>query len=154
MSGLNTAALIDDLVTHALTLGVFDSVNAHEPATAPGLGVQANIFADYIGPMPTTSGLSATTALVVMNERLVTSMAHQPADDIDSNLANALDALFAAYHADFELGGDVMAIDLLGASRYRLEAHWGYFHQGDTTYRAILATVPLIVPDAWTQSAA
>lgn len=152
MTGLKTSAIRNDIVSHALRLGVCDQVNQHESENAPGNGMVLDIFADYVGPYRSNSGLSATSAFVVFNARFKTSILQEPRDDIDGNLEDAVDALFAAYHADFTLGGDAWFIDLLGATRQPLEATFGYFEQAANVYRAVMTKIPVIVEDAWPQT--
>jgi hypothetical protein len=56
-------------------------------------------------------------------------MAQEPQDAIDPNLTDALSALIAAYSGDFDLGGPVRDVDLLGAISPGLSARAGYINQ-------------------------
>lgn len=153
MSGIGFAAIVQAAESHALSLGVFDQVNRHEPANAPGQGLTAAIWVDKIRPARSRTGLTATSVVVVLNVRLITSVLREPADDIDINLMDALDALFAAYSGDFTLGGLVEEVDLLGlAGVDEMRADAGYFQQGDQVFRAFLAVVPCVVTDVWDQA--
>jgi hypothetical protein len=151
-------AIVDALASHAASLGAFERVNEHEPESPPGLGLTAAVWADYLGPAPSGSGLSATTGLLIMNVRAYSSMNAEPADAIDPNLLRAVWALMAAYSGDFTLGivdaaGDPAAwIDLLGQTRSRLEARAGYLNQDAHTYRVMTLTVPIVIVDLWTQA--
>lgn len=154
MTGLNIAANLDKLVSHALTLGIFERVNQHEPKNAPGNGLTAAVWVDDIGPARGQSGLSSTTARVVCVVRLYTSMLQEPQDAIDPNLVDAVDALMAAYSGDFELGGNVRCIDLLGGlGGTPLAARAGHITVDQKAYRVMTITVPLIINDAWNQEA-
>ena len=116
---LDTKPIIDAVVSHALTSGHFERVNAHEPTSAPGTGLSAAVWVDATEPARGTSGLRATTARLTLNVRLYTSMLAEPADAIDPRLMAAHDALMTAYSADFTLGDLVRCVDLLGQSGCR-----------------------------------
>jgi hypothetical protein len=146
---LNTAATLDAIASHAMATGRFDRVNTHEPKNAPGNGLSVAIWVDSI--TPTQSGLAATTARVVYNVRVYTSMLSEPQDAIDPNLIEAADVLLEAYSGDFSLGGNVRNVDLLGASGPPLSAQAGYLSQDNKVYRVMTITLPLILNDAWTQ---
>lgn len=153
---LNVRPIIDAIVSHALASGQFERVNGHEPKAAPGNGLSAAVWVDSVGPARNQSGLAATTALVVFNVRLYSPMLAEPQDAIDPNLTGALDALMTAYSADFELGGNVRNIDLLGTAsgnRAPLSAQAGYLNQDGKLYRVYTITLPVVVNDAWTQGA-
>lgn len=152
MTGLNTDALIDGLVSNALQLGIFDSVNTHEPKSRPGNGLTVAIWADTIRPHLQDSGLNITSAVVTFNVRLYTSMTAEPQDLIDPNLIKAVDTLFAQYSGDFDLGGAVRNVDLLGETGATLSAQAGYVNQSGTIYRIVTIVLPVIINDVWTQS--
>lgn len=148
---MNIAAILDGVVSHALATGHFERVNAHEPKSAPGNGLTAAVWAQSIGPVPAGSGLQMTSGLVVFNVRLYTPMISEPQDAIDPALITALDALFVAYSGDFELGGNVRCIDLLGQAGTPMQAQAGYLEQDRKIYRVMTITLPVIVNDAWEQ---
>lgn len=150
---INSQALIDDLASHAMASGYFDRVNQHEPKNKPGRGLTAAVWIDRIEPARGRSGLAATSARVVFNVRVYTTMLQNPQDSIDPNVMIATDALMTAYSGDFELGGDAAFIDLLGATQgHPLFAQSGYINIDNTVYRVMTMTVPVIVNDAWTQT--
>ena len=74
-------------------------------------------------------------------------------DAIDPNLVKALNALFAAYAGDFELGGDARMVDLRGAEGAQLSAKAGYLNQDQKLYRVFTITLPVIINDAWDEVA-
>lgn len=150
---LNVTAILDALVSHAAALGHFERVNSHEPASAPGNGLTAAVWAQQIAPVPAASGLASTTVRVVFNLRLFTTMLQEPADVIDPNMLAAVDALMAAYSGDFELGGLVRNVDLLGQHGVPLSAQAGYVQIDGTLYRVMDLAVPLICNDVWSQGA-
>jgi hypothetical protein len=149
---LDSVALLDAIATHALTLGVFERVARHEPKSAPGSGVSAALWADYIGPWPAGSGLASTTGVVVVNMRVQLSMLAEPYDDTDPRILAAVDAMMAAASGDYDLGvASVRCVDLLGQSGYQLAARAGYLNQNGTLYRVMVLTIPVIVNDLWDQ---
>jgi hypothetical protein len=149
--------LVDGLASFTLSTGRFDKVNQHEPKSAPGSGLTAAIWADYIGPSPQGAGLDVTDGLLVLKERLYMPLGSEPEDGIDPAMMSACMVLMAAYSARFSLGivdtdGDAAAwIDLRGISRNRLEAAAGYLKYDERQYRVMTMTVPVIVDDLWPQ---
>lgn len=150
---LDATGILDAAVSHAAALGHFERVNGHEPVSAPGNGLTAALWAQEIGPAPRGSGLTATTARLVLNVRLYASALQEPADAIDPNLLTALDALMTAYSGDFDLDGRIRNVDLLGQAGVPLSAQAGYLQQDGTTYRVFTITLPLLINDVWDQEA-
>lgn len=150
---LATRDIIDAACSHALSLGEFDQVNGHEPKRAPGNGLSASVWAQSLRPIQARSGLASTSALLVLNIRAMTSMLAEPQDGIDPALVGAVDALLRAYSGDFELGGLVANVDLLGAYGPGLSAEAGYLNQDQQLYRVVVITLPLVVNDLWSQAA-
>ncbi len=150
---MDVSGIVDGVVSHAMTTGLFETVNGHEPKNQPGNGLNCAVWADRISPVPGASGLQVTTAYVIMNVRLYTSMLQQPYDGIDPDLMAAVDALITAYSGDFNLGGKVRNVDLLGAHGDSLSAQAGYLEQDKKVYRVMTITVPMVVNDTWSQSA-
>jgi hypothetical protein len=148
--GIN--AVINALVSHAQSLGRFDTVHAHEPKSMPGMGLHYAVFMNNIGPARTGSGLSATTVRLELAGRVYKPFMSQPEDAIDPELVDACDALFSAYTSDFELGGNVRNVDVLGAQGSPLSARFGFTTIDKQTYRTIDIVIPLVINDAFTQS--
>lgn len=148
---LDSQAILDAIVSHAMALGVFESVNAHEVVNAPGHGLHAEVWADSIAPVAIVSGLAATSALVVWNVRIRGNADAQPRDMVDPNMMAAVDALMNAYSGDFTLDGLVRNVDLLGQAGAALSARAGYLTQGGQTYRIYDITLPVLVNDVWEQ---
>lgn len=150
---LNVTALTDKLVSYATAAGLFESVNGHEPKSAPVNGLSVAVWAQRIVPLPGVSGLASTTALVEFNLRIYQSMLSEPQDAIDPAVLGAVDTLCTAFSGDFDLGGNVRNVDLLGAYSAGLGAQAGYINIDKTIYRTMTLTVPLVVNDLWTQVA-
>lgn len=149
---MNSDALLDVIVGHAMAAGLFERVNTHEPKSAPGKGLRVAIWADRIEPVR-SSGLDVTSARVVFNERVFSDMLQEPQDAIDPNIIRAVDTLMAAYSGDFDLGGNARHVDLLGAYGVPMSAQAAYVNQDQRLYRVMTITLPIIVNDAWTQAA-
>lgn len=148
------SAIVQAAESHALTLGVFDRVNRHEPENPPGNGLSLAIWFDRLRAFRGTSGMSTTSVVLSLNERITSTLQQDPPDDIDVHMVDALDVLSEAYSGDFTLGGLVESVDLFGRSEIGpLRGDGGYLEHGDQTFRAISLVVPLIVNDAWTQTA-
>lgn len=145
--------VMDRVISHAQALGVFDTVNGHEPKSAPGNGLHCSVVVDRLGPARGGSGLTATTGLLTLLVRVMTSMLSEPQDDIDPGVLGACDVLLEAYSGDFELGGLVRCVDLLGQSGTALELRAGYIDIDNKKYRVMEIVMPLIIDDVWSQNA-
>ncbi len=141
-------------VSHAMASGLFGNVLDHEPISAPGSGLTAAFWVGRIGPVAEGSGLQATTARLQLMGRLLMPADTEPQGDVDTAVTAAVDALLTAYTGDFEFGGNIRNVDVLGASGTPLGAEFGYLNfTGGTTYRVATLTIPLIISDAWAQVA-
>ena len=150
---ISSQDLIDRLASHAMTTGLFDRVNQHEPKNKPGRGLTCAIWIDRIEPARGRSGLAATDARVVFNVRVYTNMLQNPQDAIDPSVMGATDLLFEAYSGDFQLGDESRYIDLLGETQgHPLFSQSGYINIDNMVYRVMTITVPVIVQNAWTQA--
>jgi len=146
--------LFDSVVSHALSLGYFDSVNTHEPKNKPGRAITCAVWTEYLGPVPNFSGLAVTSALLVLNVRIYTPFRQEPADMIDPDVMKAVNALMGAYSGNFNLGllDDFCTIDLLGITGRQLAAQAGYLELNRSIYRVMTITFPIIIDDAWVQA--
>lgn len=97
------------------------------------------------------SGLSVTSAVITYTGSVYYPMQSEPKDDVETVIVAGADALINAYTGDFDLGGNVREVDLLGQTGQSLSADGGYYRHGDVTYRAAVVTIPLIVNDVWVQ---
>lgn len=149
---LAVQTLVDAIVSHGMTTGYFDHVNTHEPKNAPGNGLTMSVWFDQ-AELLRSSGLASSTVRVTMNVRIMSGMLQEPQDAIDPNLMLAFDALMTSYNEDFELGGNVRMIDLLGAYGPPLGVISGYVEVDRKIMRLFDIKLPLVVDGAWTQSA-
>jgi hypothetical protein len=142
----------DAVLSHALASGYVSRAYAHEPKSAPGEGVTAAVWVQSLQPVPQHSGLAVTSVRVELSVRLLVPMLSEPQDGIDPALISAADALMRAYTGDFELGGEVAFVDLLGAYGPPLQGEAGYYSQDGQLYRGFVITLPFILNDLWSQS--
>jgi len=146
------ATLFDKVVSHALTLAVFERVNSHEPKSPPGSGTSCAVWVQSIAPV-TGSGLAATSGVVTLNVRLYSSFIQQPLDEIDPDLLTAATTLLGAYTGDFDFGGTVRNVDLLGMYGTPMSAQAGYLTQDSHVYRVMTITLHVVINDLWNQVA-
>lgn len=149
---LSTAAILDAVISHAKATGRFERALTHEPKSAPGNGLSVAVWVQNLRPIPGGSGLASTSARLQLSVRLYTNMLADPQDKIDTRLLDAADALMAAYTGDFELGGLIRNVDLLGEHGDPLSADAGYLEQDRKLYRVMVITLPLIINDLWSQA--
>lgn len=145
--------ITEALRSHAMSLGVFESINGHEPMNAPGeTGLTAAVWLQSIDTPPRGSGLAKTSAIFTYSIRAYSRLVMQPVDAIDPNLTRAMGLLVGAISGDFTLGGTVMAVDLLGMGGKTMRTEAGYIVQDDSTLRVFTLNVPVIVVDVWDQA--
>jgi hypothetical protein len=142
-------SILDAMNSHAMKLGVFDKVAGHEPKNAPGSGLWAALFLGDGEAVGEVSGLNAVSGRVEVQIRITQNMLAEPQDDIDPTIADAVDALMAAYCADFTLNGLIRNVDVFGETGQRLGWRAGYVEQDHKMFRAFDVTVPMIVNDFW-----
>lgn len=151
---LDTSAILNAMTSHASASGLFERVNGHEPKNKPTTkGLTAAVWIDRIEPVARASGLAATAARLVVNLRIYSSMLMEPQDAIDPNIAAAVSELFTAYTGDFDLGGQVRNIDLLGEFGQGMQAQAGYLEQDRGMFRVMTITLPVVVNNVWAQEA-
>lgn len=144
--------LFNAIESHAKASGLFDSVNTHEPKSAPGGNLHCAIYVSGLGPVPTGSGLAFTAGVLTVMARIYLPMIQEPQDKIDPTIIAATDTLMTAFSGDFELGGNARNIDLLGQTGEPLSARAGYITIDQTSYRSMDITIPIVVNDVFTQA--
>lgn len=152
MTGLNTASLVDEIVSKAMQLGVFEKVNAHEPKSRPATGMTAAVWVDHIQPFVQGSGLNSSSVIVGFTFRIYQSAFAEPQDAIDPRVMQATDTLLGQYSGNFTLGGVVREIDLLGEAGTPLSAQAGWLNLDGTIFRIMDVNLPVIISDVWSQN--
>lgn len=145
-------SLFDQVQSHAMTLGLFERVNTHEPKSSPSSGLNCAIWVQQITPLPRGSALAATTGRVELRDRIYLSMLTEPQDAIDPAILSAATTLMAEYSANLTLGGTVRNVDLLGAFGVGLSAQAGYVNIDNHMHRVMEVVVPAIINDLYEQS--
>lgn len=148
-------ALLDAVVSIAATLGRFDRVAGHEPIkNPPGSGLTCASWVQSMRPAPRSSGLSNSSAVVVLQTRIFTNALADPQDGLDPKLLQATHELMTAYMADFSLGGLVRTIDIRGSEGVPVSVVTGYLEQGTPArlYRVMTITLPVIINDMWEET--
>jgi len=147
------AEVIDKITSYALASGRFDSVNGHEPKSAPGNGIVFALWAQTIRPAR-LSGLAATSLLVAFQGRIYVPFTQQPYDAIDPEVMAATTDIMGTFSGDFNFGGeaDVRYVDLLGANGISLSAQAGYVEIDRRMYRIMTISIPVVINDAFVQS--
>lgn len=143
--------ILDQAVSHAMQLGVFDSVNQHELTSKPGNGLVCAIWGQLGDPIQRRSGLDSTTMRIELTVRIYYPIASEPKDYIDPYMIKSADLLMEAYSGDFDLGGAVAEVDLLGAYGRGLGFTAGYVELAGAMMRVIDICLPLVAQDVWTQ---
>lgn len=146
--------LFSAIVSQAESLGVFETVNTHEPKSAPGTGLRCSIWIDTIKPLR-SSGLGMTSGLLTFFCRVYNNMLQEPQDDIDPAITSAMYALMGQFSLDFAFSAittlDIRNVDLLGAYGEGLSAQAGYMQIDSGMYRVMVLNVPVVVNDLWSQ---
>lgn len=148
---ITAKTVIDAVASHAMTTGFFSEVNGTEPKSAPPeVGLTGAVWVQALRPSR-SSGLAVTTMLFTVAVRLYASMIHEPQDMIDPTMMAAVDALMQEYTGDFQLGGLVRSLDLLGSESDGLGGEAGYVSINNKMYRVFTISVPMIINDVYVQ---
>lgn len=147
--------ILDVVESHALASGHYSRVNRHEPKSknAATDGITCAIWVQRITPIGDGSGLAESSVRLELTVRSYASMLAEPQDEIDPRVVDAADALMAAYHGDFQLGGEARHVDIFGAYGERLEATAGYLSLGGMLFRVIDIRLPIVLDDLYPQAA-
>lgn len=146
--------LFNQLVSMASASGLFAQVNGHEPASPAQTGVTSATWFNKVGPAEGASGLSATAARVEFVQRLYLPIPSAGNRDlVDPELAGAAMTMIGLLSADFELGGEIFATDLLGAWGAPLAGKAAYLDQGGGQWSRIVdIVIPFVLDAVWAQA--
>jgi hypothetical protein len=149
---LDIDSILDTVVTHAQATGWFQTVEEHESKIQNTNSITAGVWIESIDPIK-SSGLASVSVRLELEMRIYGSTMTEPYGDIDSNLAKAVDALFAAYLGDFDLGSEARHIDIFGAHGRGLGVRSGYLNMGGRELRVFQIRLPIILNDIWDETA-
>jgi hypothetical protein len=149
---LRAVEILNAVVTHALRLGYFDSVNQHDPGNPTGYGLSAAIWVTKLSPIR-SSGLGISSARLALIVRISSNLSQKPGDAIDPNIIAAASALMGAYIGNFTLGGLIRHVDVHGAHGPGLDCDIGYRPVDENRYRTAVIALPLVINDLWEQVA-
>lgn len=151
---LNT--ILARVISHADASGLFGKVQGAEPKSAPITGRSPDLFCavwiQRIRPAM-RGGLNSTSVVLEIMVRLYTKMTADPIEAIDPNMLGAAHRLMGAYVADFELGSTARHVDVRGAEGTQMTAEAGYAELDAIMFRILDITVPVVVNDAWPETA-
>tara|TARA_Y100000310_G_scaffold344496_1_gene457567 strand:+ start:1473 stop:1925 length:453 start_codon:yes stop_codon:yes gene_type:complete len=122
-----------------------------EPKSPPTERLTASIFMASMSVAELT--LTKTRELHVVTVRLYINMMMEPTEDIEGEMADAIQLFGEQLLGDFDLGATIQNIDAGGIFGTALSATWGFLDLGGTMYRIADITVPLIVNDSATTTA-
>lgn len=161
MSGLDGPAVIalyDALMSHAMSLKLFEAVTDHEPPNPPGGGLHCAIMLGPLEPIR-SSGLAATSGRLEFQARIYSPRYSLSNSAIDRKILQAATTLMSAYSGDFDLltgnvaAGLVRNIDLLGSYGTPLRGTPGWLVQDGAPFRVYEISLPLILNDVFGQVA-
>ncbi len=145
--------IISALETHAMSLGKFESVNLHEPKSAPGNGVTCAIWLSDYAASPLSSGMATTSIRAEWSVRIYHAAFTSTPDMIDPTVMEAVHDFCVALAGDFTLGGLVQSVDIMGRHGERVRARPGYQNIDGKIFRVMTILVPVIVDNVWDQVA-
>jgi hypothetical protein len=144
------ATIFDKVISYCMKTGRFDSVNGHEPKSAPASGLTCAVWVQAIRPV-TSSGLASTSGLVTLHARVYQNFISRPFDAIDPKVLSAVADIMKVLSGDLDLGGEARAVDLLGMTGESLSAQAGYIDIDRKVYRVMTINVPIIINDMFDQ---
>lgn len=145
------ADLFAQLVSATEKLTVFETVTAHEPKAAPVSLPAMALWWNGIGPARGLSGLDATSTRCEFRARIYLDAKAKPEDKTEQKLLHLSSAALGAYSEGFTLGGDAVAVDLLGGWGEPLSANPGWLEHDDRHYRISEITIPVLLDGTWRQ---
>lgn len=153
MSSFDPAGVLAAIVSVLEKVGSVEQTITGQGQNPPTVGVGATVWAGPIRPVPKRSGLAGVSIALEVNVRLTLSLSTQPPGSIETALLGAYADACNALVGGFTLGGEVVAVDLLGAwSGGGLRGEPGYVPYDGVTYRCITAVVPVVLDDVWSDA--
>lgn len=145
--------LYDQLVSRAQALAAFEQVIPHEPKAAPVSLPALAVWWQSLGPARGLSGLDATSPRCEFRARAYLSYRGKDEDVVEREMLVLASQVIGALSAAYTLGGEVMAVDLLGGWGEPLSAQGGYLIHDEQQFRVAEIVIPVVVDDGWIQEA-
>lgn len=149
---LDIQSILDNIASHALATGHFDTVLGYVSKQSPTNGISAAMYVEDIRPIR-SSGLNNTSVRLEIEMHIYSSTYMAPYDGIDVNLTLATDAMFTAVIGDFELGGEARHVDIFGAHGAPVRVRAGMMNLDGKEFRVFQLTIPVVIDDVWAQAA-
>jgi len=159
--GVLVAAVQTALVDHAAALGVFGSVNGHEPRNAPSDAPALSLYAVGARPLPRGSGLAVVSVALDWAARVSVPAAVGDLDAVERLVSAAGLAYWAAVVSDLDLalgaaqlpaGMSMWGLDVLGVHGQGTRMELGYLVPDATPLRVATVSLPIIVNDVLTEA--
>ena len=152
----NIKATLDAISSHIARTGYVNDVRIGEPVSPPDAieKMHAAIYMASAGVVSLT--LSTTIEVHSVVVRLYRRAAFGQGDDagqVEAEMALAVSQVTSNLVGEFDLGATMRNIDIAGQYGQTLSATWGYITIGNTVFRTVDLTVPLVVDESATQSA-
>lgn len=150
---LSLKPIQQQVMSHAMGTGLFQNFAGHEPKNAPGVaGVYGMTSLAGITPVQGASGLNSVSIKVTLTVRIFISGFYEPADDMEPLLCDVVDKLCELFAGDFQLGGLIRNVDLLGEFGEPMSVTTGWLTQDSKVFRIADILLPLIINDVWTET--
>ena len=152
----NIKATLDAISSHIARTGYVNDVRIGEPVSPPDAieKMHAAIYMAGAGVVSLT--LSTTIEVHSVVVRLYRRAAFGQGDDagqVEAEMALAVSQVTSNLVGEFDLGSTMRNIDIAGQYGQSLSATWGYITIGNTVFRTVDLTVPLVVDESATQAA-
>ena len=152
----NIKATHDAISSHIARTGYVNDVRIGEPVSPPDAieKMHAAIYMASAGVVSLT--LSTTIEVHSVVVRLYRRAAFGQGDDagqVEAEMALAVSQVTSNLVGEFDLGSTMRNIDIAGQYGQSLSATWGYITIGNTVFRTVDLTVPLVVDESATQAA-
>ena len=152
----NIKTTLDAISSHIARTGYVNDVRIGEPVSPPDAieKMHAAIYMASAGVVSLT--LSTTIEVHSVVVRLYRRAAFGQGDDagqVEAEMALAVSQVTSNLVGEFDLGSTMRNIDIAGQYGQSLSATWGYITIGNTVFRTVDLTVPLVVDESATQAA-
>lgn len=149
---LDIRSLLDNIASLAMATGHFEAVLGYVSKQSSTNGITAALYIEDIRAIR-TSGLDNTSVRVEIEMQVYSSTYQAPYEDIDVNLALAIDAMFTSLIGDFDVGGEARNVDIFGAWGQPLRVRSGLMNLDGKEFRVFQILIPVVIDDCWAQVA-